>query len=81
VLKELRNIADFAAAATAVKRLPQEPWGSAAVLNSTVAAVLTPAVGCSSASEPLKPPDIDFRLVVDSTPAFIFSARPDGYID
>jgi formate hydrogenlyase transcriptional activator len=24
---------------------------------------------------------IDFRLVLDSTPAFIFSARPDGYID
>ncbi len=29
----------------------------------------------------MKPLDIDFRMVVDSTPAFIFSARPDGYID
>jgi formate hydrogenlyase transcriptional activator len=25
--------------------------------------------------------DIDFRAVIDATPALIFSARPDGYID
>jgi PAS domain-containing protein len=25
--------------------------------------------------------DIDYRLVVDSTPALVFSARPDGYVD
>jgi PAS domain S-box-containing protein len=29
----------------------------------------------------MKPEDIDYRLVVDSTPALIFSARPDGHID
>jgi PAS domain S-box-containing protein len=29
----------------------------------------------------MKPEDIDYRLVVDSTPALIFSARPDGYVD
>ena len=25
--------------------------------------------------------DINYRLVVDSTPALVFSARPDGYVD
>lgn len=25
--------------------------------------------------------DIDYRLVVGSTPALVFSARPDGYVD
>jgi PAS domain S-box-containing protein len=25
--------------------------------------------------------DVDYRLVVDSTPALVFSARPDGYVD
>ena len=29
----------------------------------------------------MKPEDIDYHLVVDSTPALIFSARPDGYVD
>jgi PAS domain-containing protein len=29
----------------------------------------------------MKPEHIDYRLVVDSTPALIFSARPDGYVD
>jgi len=29
----------------------------------------------------MEPEDIDNRLVVDSTPALIFSARPDGYVD
>jgi len=28
-----------------------------------------------------KPQDIDYRLVVDSAPALVFSARADGYID
>jgi PAS domain S-box-containing protein len=29
----------------------------------------------------MNPQEIDYRLVVDSTPALIFSARPDGYVD
>src|SRR6202142_4133132 len=29
----------------------------------------------------MKPEDFDSRMVVDSTPALIFSARPDGYVD
>jgi PAS domain S-box-containing protein len=29
----------------------------------------------------MMPHDIDYRAVVDSTPALIFSARPDGYVD
>jgi len=84
VLEQLRNIADFAAAATAVKRAAASPQEESAVLSSSVAIVLTPAAACATdpgASQPMKPLDIDFRLVVDSTPAFIFSARPDGYID
>ena len=66
VLAELRNIADFAAAATPIEWGCRKCLGESSVLSSTAN---------------MKPLDIDFRLVVDSTPAFIFSARPDGYID
>lgn len=29
----------------------------------------------------MEPPEIKYQQVVDATPALIFSARPDGYID